>query len=148
MTETIRAVFDTNVFISAFLSKSPTSPAKELLARWRNGEFMLIVCQAQMDELMTKLLQFRVADHLIARLVADMELLAEPVTLDANRVPRIIDADPDDDIMIACATAARADYLVTHDRHFAVLGGHYQGVQIVDSLHFLWLVRGDSPSES
>ena len=34
MTEPYRVVFDTNVFISAALSKSLTSPTRELLARW------------------------------------------------------------------------------------------------------------------
>lgn len=145
MTEGIRAVFDTNVFISAFLSKSPTSPAKELLQRWRRCEFILVVCQEQMDELIAKLLQFRLPEQLIVRLVADIELLAETFLLDAESIPRVITADPDDDIMIACAVQARVGFLVTNDRHFDVLGGSFRDVKVVDTLHFLRIVRGDSP---
>ena len=33
MTERLRAVFDTNVFVAAFLSRNPTSPTKELIER-------------------------------------------------------------------------------------------------------------------
>jgi len=145
VTERISAIFDTNVFISAFLSKSPTSPAKELLTRWRHGEFILVVCQEQMDELLAKLLQFRISEHLIVSLIADIELLAESFHLDRRSIPRVILSDPDDDVMIACAVQARADFLVTNDRHFDILGGVHQHVRIVDTLHFLWAVRGDSP---
>ena len=145
MIERISAVFDTNVFVSAFLSKSATSPARELLSRWRRQEFILVVCQQQMDELIAKLFQLRIPEQLIVRLVADIELLAESFTLDADRIPRVITADPDDDVMIACATQAHADFLVTNDRHFDMLEGFYQHVRIVDTLHFLWMVRGDSP---
>ena len=147
MTEQIRAVFDTNVFISAFLSKSSTSPAKEVLRRWRNREFTLIVCQEQMDELIAKLLQFQISENLIVRLVADIELLAEQLLLDGDHILHVIIADPDDDVMIACAIQARADFLVTNDRHFNVLGSIYQHIRIVDTLHFLWAIRGDSPPE-
>lgn len=53
--------------------------------------------------------------------------------------------DPDDDVVLACAVAGRADYLVTYDPHFDVLGEQYQGVRVVRPLSFLWAVRGDRP---
>jgi hypothetical protein len=35
-TETsIRAVFDSNIYVAAYLSKNPRSPNKELFQRWR-----------------------------------------------------------------------------------------------------------------
>ena len=145
MIERIRAVLDTNVFISALLSKSQRSPAKELLGRWRNQAFILIVCEAQMNELIAKLLQFHIPEHLIIRLIADIELLAGSHHLDIQHIPRIIPDDPDDDVMIACAIQSYADFLVTNDRHFDALGGFYRHVHIIDTLHFLWTVRGDSP---
>ena len=55
MTERLRAVFDTNVFVSALLSRNPTSPTQELLRRWRNEEFILLVSQALLLELVGKL---------------------------------------------------------------------------------------------
>jgi predicted nucleic acid-binding protein len=39
VTERLRAVFDTNVFVSALLSRNPTSPTQELMERWHNDEF-------------------------------------------------------------------------------------------------------------
>lgn len=55
MTERLRAVFDTNVFVSALLSHNPTSPTRELMRRWRNDEFVLLVSQAILEEVVKKL---------------------------------------------------------------------------------------------
>ena len=38
----LRAVFDTNIFVAAHLSKNPHSPTLELLRRWRQEEFELL----------------------------------------------------------------------------------------------------------
>ena len=51
MTKRLRAVLDTNVFVSAFLSRSPTSPTRELIQRWLDNEFTLLVSDAILDEL-------------------------------------------------------------------------------------------------
>jgi predicted nucleic acid-binding protein len=59
VTERLRAVFDTNVFVSALLSRNPTSPTQELMRRWRNEEFILLVSQALLLEIeITKALPF------------------------------------------------------------------------------------------
>jgi predicted nucleic acid-binding protein len=57
VTERRRVVFDTNVFISGALSKSLTSPTRELLDRWERNEFTLLMCDALNDELIGKLLE-------------------------------------------------------------------------------------------
>lgn len=45
-------------------------------------------------------------------------------------VPRVVERDPDDDHVIACAIAARADAIVSGDRHLLDLGQH-QGIAIL-----------------
>lgn len=40
-----------------------------------------------------------------------------------------------------------ATQLVTYDPHFQVLGDHVGDVQILDGLHFLYAIRGDTPPE-
>lgn len=148
VTERLRAVFDTNVFISALLSRNPASPTKELLRRWRNKEFVLIVCELQMSELSNKLVDFDFDDDDIRELLVGIEKDSERVEVTSAPLPSLIPADPDDDAIIACAVAAKADYLVTYDPHFEVLGGEYEGVNIVKALPFLWAVRGDQPPEA
>jgi putative PIN family toxin of toxin-antitoxin system len=139
-----RAVFDTNVFVSAALSKSLTSPTRELLARWEQDEFTLLTCEPLAAELIEKLLDHQIEPDLIARLVASLRLLAEWVTVPASSIiPMLV--DPDDDIVLACATLGKADFIVTYDPHFDLLGGRYGDIKIVKALPFLWQVRGDQP---
>ena len=72
--------------------------------------------------------------------------LAEWVDVPTEAVPRVVQADPDDDVILACAILGRADYLVTYDPHFDS-PGEYQGVKIAKALPFLWTLRGGQSSE-
>ena len=56
MTKKIRAVLDTNVFVSAALSKNESSPTREVLDRWQKGEFILLICSPLAEEIAEKLL--------------------------------------------------------------------------------------------
>ncbi len=56
MTEKIRAVLDTNVVIAAFLSKNPSSPTVEIIARWRDDQFTLLYSDHIREEYVEKLL--------------------------------------------------------------------------------------------
>ena len=143
--ERFRAVLDTNVFVSATLSRSPTSPTQELIRRWLADEFVLLVSQALLDEVIGKLLEHQVEPKRIIEFTAYLERLAEWVDVPAQKILPVIMADPDDDIILACAMLGQADYLVTYDPHFDILNGEYHGIKITKALPFLWAVRGDHP---
>jgi len=145
VTERLRAVFDTNVIVSAFLSRSPTSPTQELIDRWLADEFTLVVCTAIVDELIEKLVERGVARSEIETFVALLDAFAEWVDIQEAAVVRLIPDDADDDVVIACALAGKADFVVTYDPHFAPLSNSYQGVRITKALPFLWAVRRDQP---
>lgn len=143
MTEHLRAVFDTNVFVSAYLSRNPTSPTQELIARWLAGEFTLLVCDAIVDELIEKLVERQIARTDIEAFVALLDSMAEWVNVPDEAIRRVVLADADDDVVVACAVVGNADCLVTYDPHIAALGDSYQGVRITKALPFLWAIRGD-----
>ena len=46
-------------------------------------------------------------------------------------VPRVIEHDADDDHVLACALAGRANMIVSGDKHLHSLGGQYQNIPIV-----------------
>lgn len=141
MTEPLRAVFDTNVYISASLSHNPTSPTRELIERWKNNEFTLLVCDALFDEIIEVLLERNISQRNISELTELLAAMADWVDVPIESVQRIIKDDSDDDIIVACALLGDADYIVTYDPHFDLLGGEYRGIKITRALPFLWAVR-------
>jgi uncharacterized protein len=52
---------------------------------------------------------------------------------------RVVPLDPKDDVIVATAIRAQAEYLVTGDRHLLSLGS-YRGIQIVTPRRFLNLL--------
>jgi putative PIN family toxin of toxin-antitoxin system len=141
MTKRLRAVFDTNVFVSAFLSRNPSSPTQELIRRWKADEFDLLVSDALIDELADKLQEKGIADDRIVEFLALLGTLAEWIDVPSDAVAAVISQDSDDDIILACAVVGNADFLVTYDPHFDILGGNFQGVNIAKALPFLWAIR-------
>ena len=53
---------------------------------------------------------------------------------------RVIERDPKDDMVIACAVTAQADYIVSRDRDLLDLG-EYQGIRIVTPEVFIQYLR-------
>jgi len=48
-------VLDANVYVAAYLSRNPRSPNKELFQRWRDTQFVLLVSEAILKEVVEKL---------------------------------------------------------------------------------------------
>jgi uncharacterized protein len=143
MTDRLRAVLDTNVFLSAFLSRNPTSPTKEILQRWQDGEFILLVSDDLIGELTEKLLERRISPDRVTEFLTLIAGLAEWIRVPEDAVRPVILEDPDDDPILACAIVGKAHYLVTYDAHFESLKGSYAGVKITKALPFLRALRGD-----
>jgi putative PIN family toxin of toxin-antitoxin system len=140
-----RAVFDTNIIVAALLSRNLRSPLVELLTRWRRREFALVYCEDLHAEYREKLIAKRVEIQKMRQFMNELLLMGAPVTLSAGDVRPRVPADPDDDIVVACAIVGRATHLVTYDPHIHTLGPIYQGIRIIDGLHFLYALRGDLP---
>lgn len=141
----LRAVLDTNVTIAAHLSRNPRSPTIELLTRWRAGEFTQLYSDDTLTELVEKFQARRILPEASERYLADLITLGERVIVLPEQVANAMVADPDDNAILACAIVGAATHIVTYDPHFDVLGGAYNGIPILDGLHFLYVVRGDEP---
>lgn len=137
-----RAVFDTNVFVSASLSKNANSPTRELLERWKRNEFTLIICDQIAKELIEKLRERGIEPEVIADQISALARSAEWVSVPDEKIEDLL-SDPDDNVVVACAVEGRANYLVTYDPHFDLLGGEHRGIKIVKAIPFLEVLRGE-----
>jgi putative PIN family toxin of toxin-antitoxin system len=140
VTKRLRAVFDTNVFVSASLSKNANSPTRELIQRWKKKEFTLVICDQIAKEMIEKLTERRVPDEEINEQVSALASAAEWVIVPEEKIESLL-SDPDDNVVVACAVEGGANYLVTYDPHFDSLQGDFRGIKIVKAIPFLEVLR-------
>ena len=123
----MRVVFDSNVFLAAFLTEGLCA---RLLTRARKRHFELVLCPCILEEIERVLKKKFKADpeEIAATLTLVNEASSQMVTPDftLNAVCR----DKDDNMVLACARAVRADYLVSGDADLLVLES-FEGVAIV-----------------
>jgi len=130
----VKAVFDTNVLLSAFIAEGLCS---KLLLRARRRDVELFICPFIRNELVEKLTEKFYAEPAELRevltLVAEASHLVTPApgVLPGEQVCR----DRDDDNVLACAKAAGAAYLVTGDRDLLDLES-WEGIRIVSPRTF------------
>lgn len=134
----MRLVIDTNVLISALLAS--TSLPAQLIVLWREGRFELLTSAKQLDELarVTRYpkIRERLAPALAGRLVNELRDLAVPVT----KLPMITaSTDPNDNFLLAMATAGAAEFLVTGDKRDLLALKRHDGTRIVTAREFLAL---------
>lgn len=141
----LRAVFDTNIIIAALKSNDPHSPNRELLHRWTNNEFTLILSDELRSEYVEKMLAKRINPNERDWLLNELNVYAQIISL--ADIEQIVSDDPDDDIVVGTALAGGATHLVTYDAHLRDLGSPFRGIEVLDRLHFLYAVRGDVPPE-
>ncbi len=117
----MRVVFDTNVYIAAFVSDGICA---RLVRRARRREFELFLCQIVNHEFSTKL---KVKFHCTAKEIEQACILiseAATAVLTEGVLPSPICRDLDEDLILACAETASAEYLVTGDKDLLVLKRH------------------------
>lgn len=129
----LRAVLDTNVYLSIFVF--PESRIFDLWRLAREGRYTVVISPFIVREFMEKLREkFGVpteARELIKRRVLRRADIVQPTT-----VPTVIADDPDDDHILACAVAGEAAIIVSGNKHLLRLR-EYHGIPIVRPMDFL-----------
>ena len=131
----IRAIFDTNVLVSARLSLLG-NPARCLaLANLRQIES--ITCQPILDEFVKKLIsKFDYEPLRAAEAAEQVRKISRLVEL--GEMPRLVPDDPDDDKIVQCALIGDASHIVSGDKHLLALKS-YQAIGILRPADFLSL---------
>ena len=134
----LRVVLDTNVFVSALLSK--TGLPAHMLDAWRAGQYLLITSPPIITEIKRVLETPRIRKRYFITSV-DIEELIILLEKDALIVPGHTDVknavpdDPSDEMFLACAVEAAADFIVSGDRHLLELS-EYKDIPIITVTEF------------
>lgn len=134
-----KVVFDTNVYISAFLTKS--GRAEEAYLHAVKGKVRLYTSVPIITETASKLkTKFSWDDEAIKKTVRHVSSVA---TVVKPTLKLTILADEPDNRILECAKAAEADLIVTGDKHLLVLK-EFEGSRIVTIAEFLRGIEGNS----
>ena len=138
----VRAVLDSTVLISAFLK--PGGVSDEILGL-AGRTFVLALAPEIIAETRRKLLtsarirkNASYSDERVRRFCRGLARVAEPIS-DLPPLRGVV-RDPDDDVIVAAAVKARADYLVTRNKDLLALGG-YQGIRAITPEAFRGILR-------
>ncbi len=139
----IRVVIDTNIIVSALLQ--PLGPPAQVFLLAVGGSIQLCISgevYAEYEEVIRRP-RFRRDENVIT---AALETIREKGFWVRPTESVRSCTDPDDDIFLECAQAARAAYLVTGNlKHFPAT---WLDTRIVTARHFLEIMAGEAERES
>lgn len=128
----MKAVFDTNVLVAAFMTEGLCS---SLLIRARRHDFDLVLSGDIVREFKNTLTKkFKISSADVSEITAIVKDAAFEV-IDQPKPIAGICRDKNDDMVIACAVSADADYIVTGDEDLLVLK-KYKNVLIIKPRNF------------
>lgn len=128
----MRVVFDTNIFVSAFVI--PSSQAERAILRIIEKDDSLFFSKAILDELNSVLARkFSRDAEEISRIAVFLRDIAEWVSPDE---PISILKDEPDNRILECAVSAEANVIVTGDKELLALK-QYRGVRVISLKEYL-----------
>jgi putative PIN family toxin of toxin-antitoxin system len=131
----LRLVIDTNVLVSAALKPNGLQRTVFLLATTKPARWY--VSRPIMEEYAAVLARPELKIRRSLRLQVIQLIKNHTYSVTPSQLPPLT-ADPDDNIFLECADAARADYLVTgNQRHFPRF---WKKTKVIDSREFLDIV--------
>jgi uncharacterized protein len=131
-----RVVLDANTLASGAITTTGTLAS--IIDAWRNGKYTVIVSEPILLELERTLqkpyFQLRLTNEQSSRFIMLLRKQAtiSPITISVRGVA----THPEDDLILATALSAKANYLVTGDAKLQKLGT-YSGVRILSPRAFL-----------
>ncbi len=138
----IIAVLDTNILVSG--ASITSTPPGQILNAWREGKFELVVSSYIIDELKRTFQKPYFQSHLTAEDISSfMDLLQNettitPITAKVEGIATHLE----DDLILATAVSAKADYLVTGDGPLLrKVGNSYQSTKLVTPNEFLQILK-------
>jgi putative PIN family toxin of toxin-antitoxin system len=138
-------VVDTNVLASGVASfRNPTNTVATILRLWRLGVFTLVTSEYILTELARTLQTPYFRKRLSSQQITSaMRLLRRRTTITPlTTIVHGVATHPEDDVILATAVSAKADYLVTGDTKLQRLGT-YKTVTILSPKRFIEILKND-----
>jgi len=139
----IRVVLDTNVLVSAHLTRN--SKAEKILSLAEAGIIEIYLSPHIFRELEITLLSpklMKIHKDTPEQVHHSIKLLKEFVKISSGLIEvDAVKADPDDNKIVACAVEAHADFIISGDHHLTDLQKH-KNIRIVNPDTFLQLLEG------
>jgi len=138
-----KAVLDTSIIVSAFLKHEGVN-AKVLLGGKDQYELFLsedILAETKLVLLTYERIRkkYHYTDDEVLEYLETLRVVAKQVLEKLPKI-RVIERDPKDDPVLACALKVKADYIVSKDDHLKDLK-EYRGIRIISSQEFLELLK-------
>lgn len=114
----------------------------DLLRRGRNGDFLSVISEALLDEVLMACSK----PYWLNRLTeVERERLVLVIRGQSEMTERTVDVrgiatHPEDDLVLAAAESANVDYLITGDSQLLDLGAH-EGIPIITARQFLAILN-------
>jgi putative PIN family toxin of toxin-antitoxin system len=132
-----RVVLDTNVLISAILFGGPPREVLELVI---SGTIECSLSLSILDELRDVLRRPKFGFSVEQSLQVLEELYAVIDVIHPVERIFILASDPDDNMILECAIASKAEFIVSGDRHLLDLA-QFRGILIVRPSEYLRMIR-------
>jgi putative PIN family toxin of toxin-antitoxin system len=139
----LKAVLDTSILVSAFLKHEGIN-AKIL--QGGKDKYQLYLSEDILEETSLVLLtyerirkKYHYTDDEALEYLETLRVIAREVIKKLPKI-RVIERDPKDDPILACALKVKADYIVSKDDHLTDIK-ECRGIKIVSSQEFLELLK-------
>jgi len=133
----LRAVLDTNTFVSAVIAKGNES---ELLLAAHRGDFKIVTSLEILKEFKGVISRPKFSfskeqiQNVLLHIIEAAEIVQPNIRLD------IVKEDPDDNKVIECAVFSKADFIVSGDKHLLKLK-KVNGITVIKSAELLNKIR-------
>jgi uncharacterized protein len=126
----VRIVLDTNIFVSALLSR--VGPPGQVLESVRHGGHVFITSRFQLDELGRVLSSERLKPLVRPGEAEDLLETVASIGVCFETLPAVnYSPDPDDNPILAAAIAGEADFIVSGDKRHMLSLGAVEGIAII-----------------
>lgn len=128
----MRVVIDTSIFIASFWE----GRSRTVVELWKKGKITLCVSEAILKEYFYIIPRFNRLNKEAGELLSLFKARKNMKMITPSKRLKVIKEDPVDNKFLECAAEAKAEYIISADKHLRNLR-KYEGVRIVSSGSFL-----------